>query len=49
MFTPTMPARHRVAGRLPIGKPLPFQLFEIVVGIALGDIYIYRYLSENAS
>lgn len=41
--------RFRVAGRLPIGKPLPPHLFEVAVGIILGDGQACHNRRENAS
>jgi hypothetical protein len=49
LLIPTISIRYRVAGKLHIGKPLPPHLFEIAVGLILGDVYIYRNKSENAS
>ena len=49
LFIPTILVKYRVAGRLPIGKPLPPHLFEVTVGIILGDAHVYRYKNENAS
>jgi len=40
---------YRKAGQLPVKSPLPNHLFEIVVGMVLGDLHIYRHKTENAS
>lgn len=48
-FLPTLFSKYRVAGRLPVGPPLPPKLFEIAVGLILGDVHIYRNKKENAS
>ena len=34
---------------MPVGLPLPPQLFEISIGLALGDLHIYRTKTQNAS
>lgn len=49
LFTPTLCLKYRVAGQLPKGEPLPPHLLEVVVGLVLGDAYIYRNKTENAS
>jgi LAGLIDADG DNA endonuclease family protein len=48
-FLPTKVLKYRVAGILPIGPSLPPKLYEIVIGLILGDAYISRNKTENAS
>ena len=48
-FIPAMGLRYRLPGQLPVGSPLPPKLFDISVGLVLGDMHIYRQKTENAS
>jgi LAGLIDADG DNA endonuclease family len=48
-FLPTIFIKLEKTGKLPIGLPLPLKLFEIAVGLVLGDLYIYRNKTENTS
>jgi hypothetical protein len=58
---PTMILGYRVAGQLPIGPSLPFNLYEVSaqradsglrpvsIGLILGDAHVFRNKTENAS
>jgi hypothetical protein len=48
-FFPTIFFYYRKPGLLPVKSPLPKDLFDIIIGLTLGDLHIYRHKTENAS